>query len=375
VFLKEIRLHSFRSYEGVTLDLVPGLNLVVGPNGSGKSNLLEAAAILACGDSHRSAEAKQLFPWEKDAFSLHGVFGGEEDLLVDVRQQRGRPRQVKVNNALQKRLRDWMGRVPVVSFCPDDLDLIKGEPSVRRKALNRTMGQTIPAFADALARFQKVLEERNAALRLVQEGRAPALSLEPWDLSLLKEGAALSIARRDFIAGFSPRVAERHGALSGGEERASLVYKPSFTLPAGAAGSPGEAAEVVAANRRRLQDLRAGELALGTSLIGPHRDDVEILLDDRPARAFGSQGEQRTLAIAVKLAERALLREQLGREPVLLLDDMFSELDPGRRGHLRSFLSNGAQCLVTLTDLAQGEGLSTGAAVLELPRPAAAAPR
>lgn len=379
MLLRDIRLHQFRSYEGLSLSPAPGLNLVVGPNGSGKSNLLEAAAVLAAGDSHRAAEAKQLFPWDKDAFSLHGVFAGEEDVLVDVRQQRGRPRQVKVNNALQKRLRDWLGRIPVVSFCPDDLDLVKGEPSVRRKALNRMMGQAVPKVADLLLRYQKVVEERNAALRSVQEGRAAPSSLEPWDLALLREGAALSAARRDFIAGFGPRVAERHGTLSDGQERIALVYKPSFVLPASSGNAPGEPAEIVAANRRRLQDLRDGELALGASLIGPHRDDVEILLDDRSARAYGSQGEQRTLAIAFKLAERTVLKERLGREPILLLDDMLSELDPVRRGHLRSFLEDGAQSFVTLTDLSQWEGLPGGGAepaVITLPLArAAGAPR
>lgn len=356
--LRTLRLRQFRSYDRSDLEFTPGLNLLVGPNGAGKSNLLEAVSILAAGESHRGAENKHLFPWDKDAFALEGVFAGEEDVLIEARQQRGRPRQTKVNNAPQKRLRDWLGRVPVVSFSPEDLDLVKGEPSQRRKALNTLLAQALPGYADTLARYAKVLEERNAALKQVQDGRVSVASLEPWDISLLREGAALSLARRQFIALFSPLTAERHRSLSSEREESSLVYKPSFVIPMAPEGieNKGEATEVVAANRRRLQDLRDGEVATGATLIGPHRDDVDFFLDGQPARAFASQGQQRTLAIAFKLAEHAHLRQSLSREPLCLLDDMLSELDPARRGNLRALLGAGAQCLVTMTSLADWDG-------------------
>jgi DNA replication and repair protein RecF len=354
------------------LSFSPALNLIVGPNGAGKSNLLEAVAVLAAGESHRDAEIKRCFPWDKDAFALEGDFRGEEDLLIEARQQRGRPRQVKVNNAPQRRLRDWLGRVPVVSFSPEDLDLVKGEPSGRRKALNTLLFQCLPGYADLWQRYAGIVEERNAALKAAQEGHAGPSSLDPWDLALLREGAAVTLARRDFLAAFEPLVSGRHAVLCGAE-RAALVYKPSLLLPAVSPQSlPPEAAEVVAANRRRLQDLREGEIATGSSLIGPHRDDVELLLDGRPARGFASQGQQRSLAIAFKLAERMVLKDRLGREPICLLDDMLSELDPVRRSGLAPLLADGAQCLVTMTSLKDWESLSSGmggAAVVEIGGP------
>ncbi len=363
MFLRELHVRQFRGYDSLDLSLKAGPNLFVGPNGAGKSNLLEAVSVLATGNSHRDAESRQFFPWDKDALFLRGEFEGEESVVVEARQEKGRPRQVKVNNAFQKRLRDWVGRVPVVTFSPEDLNLIKGDPSTRRRALDDILIQTSPGYADLLQRYNKTLEERNAALRAIQEGKASPSSLEPWDISLLREGAALTLARRDFVRAFAPKLAERHGGLASDKETAGLAYKPSCTLPAipeRSSPSPsrkdpgegkGESAEVAAANRRRLQDLRDGEFATGNTLIGPHRDDVEFSLNSRSAKAFGSQGQQRTLAIAFKFTEKDFLEERLSREPLCLLDDMLSELDGGRRRNLQEILSGGAQCLITLTSL------------------------
>jgi DNA replication and repair protein RecF len=363
-------LKQFRNYEKLDLVLSPGVNVFSGPNGAGKSNVLEGVSVLAAGVSHRDAEPRNYFSWDKDGFALRGEFDGEEKLLIEARQERGRPRSVSVNNAFQKRLRDWVGRAPVVSFSPEDLGLVKGEPSVRRRALNAAMTQACPGAADSLQRYNEVLEQRNAALKAVQEGRASFASLEPWDLALLREGAALTLARRDFLIAFAPSLAE--GCRTVASEETGLGFKPSFNLPIAAGGSgpgKGESAEVVAANRRRLLDLRDGEIALGSSLIGPHRDDFEFTIQGRPARAFGSQGQQRTIAVAFKLAVRAFVRENLGRAPICLMDDMFSELDADRRRNLQFLLSDGAQCLVTVTSLQDWERLAplpAGARVFEV---------
>jgi DNA replication and repair protein RecF len=359
VHIKTLSLRQFRSYEKLDLALSPGVNVFSGPNGAGKSNVLESVALLATGASHRDAEPRSFFSWDKDGFALRGEFDGEEKLLIEARQERGRPKAISVNNAFQKRLRDWVGRVPVISFSPEDLGLVKGEPSARRRALNGAMAQAWAGAADMLQRYNAVLEQRNAALKSVQEGRASPASLEPWDLALLREGAALTLARREFLAAFAPSLAE--GCRAVASDETGLVYKPSFNLPIAAGGpdpAKGEPAEVVAANRRRLLDLRDGEIALGSSLIGPHRDDVEFTVQGRSAKAFGSQGQQRTVAVAFKLAERAFIRKNVGRAPLCLMDDMFSELDSDRRRNLQTLLSDGAQCLVTVTSLHEWERLA-----------------
>jgi DNA replication and repair protein RecF len=356
MFLRTLTLRQFRNYATLDGSFDPRLNLFIGPNGSGKSNLMEAVSVLATGRSHRGADPKHLLQWGTSGFALAGVFGGEEDVELEIRQKAGRPRQVLVNGAAQKRLRQWVGRVPVVSFSPDDLDMVKGEPSVRRRVLNAVLCQTDPAYLDALQRYNKVMEERNAALRQVQEREQPPGILEPWDAALVKEGVFLSLARRLFISEFGARVAERHAALTGGREKAAFGYKPSLHRLE-------EGEEVaVASNRRRQVELREAEVALGASLIGPHRDDVELSLNGSPARAYASQGQQRTLALAVKLAELEYVTARLGRRPVCLLDDMLSELDPSRRDNLVSALGPDAQCFVSLTDLSEWPAGSLGLA-------------
>ncbi len=348
MFLIDLSLRQFRNFSRLDLSPAPGLNVLVGPNGAGKSNILEAVAVLATGQSHRGAEPRHLIQEGMDELALLAELAGEESIVFDVRQKRGRMRQVRLNNRPQPRLRDWAGRVPLVAFAPEHLDLVKGEPSVRRRALNEALTQVHPEYADNLARYQKLLEERNAALRQIREGTAKPSVLEPWDLSLLKEGAFLTIARQAFISEFSIRVQQRQLDLSGGRDRVTLIYRPSFHLPS------DDTAAVIEANRRRLGDLREGEIALGATLIGPHRDDVEFRLDDEAAKARASQGQTRTLALAWKWEERLFLKERLGREPLCLLDDVFSELDPHRRSQLTELLLAGAQCFITMTDLSVG---------------------
>ncbi len=343
--LTHLGLRQFRNFARLDLAPAPGLNVLVGPNGAGKSNILESIAVLATGQSHRGAEIRHWIQESKDELALVAQLEGEETIALELRQKRGRMRQVKFNNRPQARARDWAGRIPVVAFSPEDLDLVKGDPGVRRRALNDVLGQVSPEYADALARYQKLLEERNAALRQVREGAAKANVLEPWDLALLKEGARLTVVRQRFSDEFAGRLQRRQQDLSLGRDRVAMIYRPSFHVP-----SESED-EVADANRRRLADLREGEIALGSTLIGPHRDDVEFRLGDEPAKARASQGQTRTFALSWKWEERLYLKEKLAREPLCLLDDVFSELDPERRHQLTERLMAGTQCFVTLTDL------------------------
>jgi DNA replication and repair protein RecF len=304
MFLQSITLVQFRNFSRLQAELPPGLSVFAGANGSGKSNVLEAAAVLASGQSHRGADPRHMVQWGLDGLALKGEFrpsaAGEEAFTVEVKQKAGRPRQTSVNGAAQKRLRDWAGRAPLVAFSPDDLFLVKGEPALRRRALNDLLGQVDGAYLEALQRYNKVLAERNETLRQIQRGERNRSALEPWTAALLKDGAAISLARRDFLPGFSALAARKHGELAGAGEAAAILYKPSLALEAAApSGDPdippgesaparqadpasNEAAAVSAAARRRLEELREAEIAVGGTLIGPHRDDLEFLLNGWP---------------------------------------------------------------------------------------------
>jgi DNA replication and repair protein RecF len=343
MFLRQVSLRQFRNFSRLDASFSPGLNLLVGPNGSGKSNILEAVTVLGTAQGHRGADLRHMIQWGQDGLRLIGQFEGEEPVEVDIRQKTGRARQIALNGRPQKRLRDWLGRVPVVSFSPDDLTLVKGEPSVRRRLLNNALCQTDPDYLERLQRFNKVVAERNAALRQVQDGMDRSV-LEPWNASLLKDGAAVSLARQDFLNAFRLSVEEVHARLVGRRERVDLTYKPSLRLAPDAEAT----AEI---NRQRLKELAEAEIAVGATLVGPHRDDVEIALDGQAARDYASQGQQRTLVLAVKIAEQEFLSRRLGRRPLFILDDVFSELDPSRREHLVESLAEAAQCLVSLTSL------------------------
>ncbi|MBL0058918.1 MAG: DNA replication and repair protein RecF [Elusimicrobia bacterium] len=360
--LVSLSLRQFRNFSRLDLEPANGVNVFIGSNGAGKSNILEGIAVLAAGQSHRGAEARHWLQEGKDEAALTARVEGEESLALELRQKRGRVRQFRVNNRPILRHRDWAGQVPLVSFSPEEMDLVKGEPAVRRRAVNAVLAQVDGDYAEALGRYTKLLEERNAALRRIRDGLAKAGSLEPWDLSLLKEGARLTVSRHKFLAEFAPRVQRRQSELSGGRDRGAAVYRPSFHLPA------EEIEAVEEANRRRLADLREGEIALGSTLIGPHRDEIEFRLDDDLAKTRASQGQARTLALSWKWEERLFLKERVGRVPISLLDDVFSELDPARRGQLTELLFSGGQCFLTLTDFSVWGDFasSSGARVFEV---------
>ncbi len=359
--ITSLSFRQFRNFSRLDLEPVPGVNVFIGPNGSGKSNILEGIAVLAAGQSHRGAEARHWLQEGKDEAALLGHVDGEDTLDLDLRQKRGRVRQFRVNNRPILRQRDWAGQVPLVSFSPEEMDLVKGEPAVRRRALNAILIQVDGDYAEAFGRYTKLLEERNAALRRVRDGLAKPGSLEPWDLSLLTEGARITLLRQQFLSDFVPRIQRRQTELSGGRDRGTALYRPSFHLPS------ENRTEIEDINRRRFAELRDGEIALGSTLIGPHRDEIEFRLDDDLAKVRASQGQARTLALAWKWEERLYLKEKVGREPICLLDDVFSELDPARRAQLTDLVFSRGQCFITLTDFSVwgDRSLSRGATVFD----------
>ncbi|ADU50128.1 DNA replication and repair protein RecF [Thermaerobacter marianensis DSM 12885] len=394
--IRRVVLRQFRSYERATLELEPGLTLLVGPNGIGKTNLLEAIHFAATGRSPRTSRDADLI---RNGEPVCYVRVEWDDPVagrraVEMAYHREQGKALRLDGRKRRRVADLHGALPVVYFAPESLALVKAGPAARRDYLDRLLVQVVPGYGPLLHDYQRVLAQRNQLLREIRAGRAAASLLAIWDEPLLRHGTALRRHRQALLDELAPLVAaaaarvEAGGAVGPGEVKLGYLagdgpgdaaHEPGREEPSGApeeAGDPGQRAAGVPPS---LAAWHREEIARGTTLWGPQRDDFAILLDGRDARAFASQGQQRALALALTLAEVHLIHRRLGRWPVLLLDDVLSELDARRRRHLLETVAGLPQVIVTATDEpAWPEGMTPRVVPLPLPaagRPGAAAPR
>jgi DNA replication and repair protein RecF len=332
VRLTSLQLRNYRNYS--RLDLEPGsrLNVFLGANGQGKTNLLESVALLALSTSPRARRDSELVgPLAPEARVGALVESGERraEIRISIRVEGERARRRIEVDGQPRRAVDLPGLFRVTLFWPDDLNLVKAGPEHRRRLLNEMLVQVRQGYARALSRYGRVLEQRNSLLKQVAAGDQPAGALDVWDLELARLGAELVEARAGVVEGLAAAAAAGHAAISGGEVL-DLTY----------AGPPDD---LLAA----LQRVRGDDLRRGSTTVGPHRDDVVIRLDGRDARAFASQGQQRTAVVSIKLAEASLMAEMTGERPVLLLDDVLSELDAERRRSLLERLGEPGQVIIT----------------------------
>jgi len=344
--LTSITLRQFRNHRDLTLRTGPRLNLLVGPNGSGKTNILEAVAVLTTGFSPRITGSDGFLQWGEKGFYISGVFapdGGEDQTITLEMKFLDGQRHIKRDSQTGMRLKDLIGTVPVVSFFPEDLAVIKGEPELRRRALNLVLMQIDPLYTENLRRYNEALRSRNAALRQLAEGEISEDALEPWDEELIKYALPVCARRSEFLEDFSPVYAQIQERISEGADSAHLEYRPSFP-------GPWESKDFVRL-KENIKNLHQKDIVLGATMAGPHRDDILFYLNQKAARTFGSEGQIRTCALAFKLAELDIIRRVKNEEPICLLDDILSELDGARAECLLSELSRMGQCFVTMTGL------------------------
>ncbi len=331
--LVSLSLRNYRNYAWLDLEPSPQLNVFLGLNGQGKTNLLESIALLALSSSPRARRELELIGPVADQARVEGVVergGRERQVRIDLERvslTRAK-RRIEVDGQARRAV-DLPGTFGVVLFWPDDLNLAKAGPEHRRRLLNQMLVQIEPGYARALSRYTRVLEQRNHLLRRVQAQEASAAELEAWDLELCRLGAQLVAAR-----------ARAGVELAAGAAAAHETIAPGEALELSYLGPPPDLA--VAIERARPDDLRRG-----MTTVGPHRDDLAITLAGRDARAYASQGQQRTAVVAIKLAEAEVVARRAGEAPVLLLDDVLSELDAARRQKLLQHLGEGAQVVVT----------------------------
>jgi DNA replication and repair protein RecF len=353
VYVRHLQLGSFRSWERVDVALSPGPTVFVGRNGEGKTNLVEAVGYLATMSSHRvSADAPLVRHGETQAVVRAALRRGDRELLVEIEINPGRANRVRVNRAPLPRPRELLGMVRTVLFAPEDLALVRGDPTERRRFLDELLVTRTPRLAGVRSDYDRVLKQRNALLKTARLARGKAMeTLDVWDGHLTDFGGQLLAARLQLIADLAPHVAESYAGVAGEDaEVAGLGY--SSTVPAagdGAALVPGpqpSAAELTAAMRERVAERRGDELDRGMTLVGPHRDDLVLHLGPAQAKGFASHGESWSLALALKLATFALLRAE-GEDPILILDDVFATLDAQRRAALATVARSAEQTLIT----------------------------
>jgi DNA replication and repair protein RecF len=354
VYLRHLQLGSFRSWERVDLALGPGPTVFVGRNGEGKTNLVEAVGYLATMSSHRvSADAPLVRHGAAQGVVRAALRRGDRELLVEIEINPGRANRVRVNRAALPRPREVLGLVRTVLFAPEDLTLVRGDPTERRRFLDDLLVSRTPRLAGVRADYDRVLKQRNALLKTARLARGKAIeTLDVWDGHLTDLGGQLLAARLAMVADLAPHLADAYASVAGdGAVTAGLGY--SSTVPAAGDGSPiapgapqPNAAELTAAMRERVAERRGDELDRGMTLVGPHRDDLVIHLGPVPAKGFASHGESWSLALALKLATFALLRAD-GEDPILILDDVFATLDAERRAALASVARSAEQTLIT----------------------------
>ncbi|MBD3368670.1 MAG: DNA replication and repair protein RecF [Candidatus Eisenbacteria bacterium] len=361
VWLSRLRLENFRNYESLELELENGLNFFHGPNGSGKTSLLEAVSYLAVARSLRGANDGEVVRWGESGFGVGGrVETGDGSTNVVVRYARGGRKEATVDGDELTRLSELVGSLRVAWFCPEDTWITKGGPAERRRLIDVALCQIDRSYLSALVEYRRALRQRNEALSAWTPDEESDRLVAVWTQRLVESGSRVVGARLRFLPLYRKAVKAAHAAIAE-DEGIDLVYRGSF--PAGDEEGGASDENVKRRFNEALSRAASDERRRGFTLVGPHRDDVEVRVGGRPLRTFGSQGQHRTAAIALKLGEAAVLDED-GRGVVVLLDDILSELDDRRGGSLVDLVGRYGQALVTSTRPAP-PGFLTGAASAE----------
>ncbi|HIZ97834.1 MAG TPA: DNA replication/repair protein RecF [Candidatus Janibacter merdipullorum] len=375
MYVRHLSIGDFRSYPAAELALEPGVTTLVGLNGQGKTNLVEAIGYVASLSSHRVATDQPLVRFGTDrAIIRAAVIRDERESLVELEITPGKANRAKLNRSPLPRTREVLGTLRTVLFAPEDLALVKGDPGERRRFLDDLLVQRQPRWSGVRSDYDKILRQRGALLKsaaallgskrgrrrrssAVPEGTDPAAAaeealrtLEIWDDHLATVGSQLLYARLRLLRDLVPHLQEAYREVSANQSDATAVYRSSLHEEAAeriAAGEVPEADELRTMLLDSLAEVREQEVERGVNLVGPHRDDLVLGLGPMPAKGYASHGESWSFALGLRLAAYHLLRHDLGDDPVLVLDDVFAELDSGRRERLAGLIADCEQVLIT----------------------------
>lgn len=342
---------NFRNYSSCRLNFTKMINVFYGQNAQGKTNLLEAIFYAAFGLSHRTNAEDELIRLTQEAMAVIVDFTdlhGSHELKIKRFTQQRRKKEILLDNCTLKP-KEHYGSMNVVMFSPEDLQLIKGEPALRRRFFDMQIAQTDPVYYDLLVKYNRVLSQRNRLLKEIRDSQATQTELQPWDKEFCGLATAITQKRLRALTKLQTIVARIYASLTKNKE--SLTVKYELKENNGRLLYPQEAAEIaVELYEQRLKERTPLDILRGNTGIGPHRDDLFLLLDNLSLRSFGSQGQQRSGALALKLSQLEYVRQEIGEYPLLLLDDVMSELDDQRRAQLLLFIDGRVQTFITVND-------------------------
>lgn len=334
MIIRSLELKNFRNYEEVHIDFSEGVNILYGDNAQGKTNILEAVFVGSTARSHRAGKDREMIRFgEEEAHIKYFVEKRGITDRIDMHLKKNRAKGIALNGVPLRRASDLFGNANVVFFSPEDLNIIKEGPSERRKFMDTELCQLDKVYMNNLANYSKVVMQRNKLLKELENHADYMDTLQVWDMQMVRYGSEVIRRRQEFVCQLEKIMKEIHSNITGGSEDIHVAYEPSV------------AAEDF---ERELERHRARDLKARASLTGPHRDDLAFMLGNIDIRTFGSQGQQRTAALSLKLSEIEIVKARIGDCPILLLDDVLSELDAGRQEKLLDSIQN-VQTLLTCT--------------------------
>jgi len=341
--VNQLSLHNFRNYIDISLQFTANINVFIGPNAQGKTNLLEALYLAAMGRSHRTNTDQELIRWDQSAASVEvNYFRQDVENSLKFKFINGQNKEI-LSNSHSVPVKEIIGSLNAILFSPEDLLLIKGAPVLRRRFLDNEISQANPVYYRQLLNFNRILGQRNNLLKKIREGRSKADLLSPWDEQLAKAAAIITQKRKESVKKLTMLANLHHRKLTGSKESLTVNYYMS--------GVDQEKIDNLHEwYQEKLELQRRQDIITGSTSIGPHRDDLVFLVNGKNLKNFGSQGQQRTGVLALKLAELEFLKSETGEYPILLLDDVMSELDAARRSELLLFIRERVQTFITAAD-------------------------
>lgn len=347
MILSEFHLHNFRNYAETQVQFSPGVNILIGHNAQGKTNMLEAIYVLALTKSYRTSNDRDLIRWGQKNGRIAGTVVKRSGKIPLSLAFTNKGKRAKVNHLEQARLSSYVGQLNVVLFAPEDLNLVKGAPSLRRRFMDQEFGQMSNRYLANAGRYRRYLRQRNRYLKQLKYGQQHDLVLlDVLSDQLAASGAEVMVARRQLLDRLLVWAQQLHHEIAVEESELTFEYCSTPKI-----SEDSTVKDVYAQLRKQYHDNQKREIEHGTTLAGPHRDDLKFLINGKNVQTFGSQGQQRTTALSVKLAEIDLMKEITGEYPLLLLDDVLSELDARRQTHLLAAIQDKVQTFLTTTSL------------------------